>query len=91
MEPWKGMETADITYNDTEGIFTRFLREKGYLQPDIWENARPMYYLEVKTTTKDYDTRFFVSKAQYKRVSHLDLFLFPHQPIAKTSLTMCVR
>ena len=69
MESWKGAETADITYNDIHGNFTRLLIDKGYLPSAVWQNARPFYYLEVKTTTKECNTRFFMSKSQYQRVS----------------------
>jgi hypothetical protein len=31
LEPWKGAETADITYNDTDGDFTKLLVENKYL------------------------------------------------------------
>jgi len=78
MEAWTGVETADITYEDTGGAFTQFLIEQGYLDLKVWEKARPKYYLEVKTTTKDCDTRLFVSKAQYKRVSQFYLEPVPH-------------
>jgi hypothetical protein len=69
MEPWNGAETADLTYHDTEGNFTRLLIGNGYLPSATWQQARPKYYLEVKTTTKECNTRFFVSGSQYQRVS----------------------
>jgi hypothetical protein len=69
MESWNGAETADITYNDIHGDFTRLLIDKGYLPSAVWQNARPLYYLEVKTTTKECNTRFFMSKSQHQRVS----------------------
>jgi hypothetical protein len=68
MESWNGAETADITYNDIQGNFTRLLIDNGYLPSDVWQNARPLYYLEVKTTTKECNTHFFMSKSQYQRV-----------------------
>lgn len=67
MDAWNGAETADITYQDNNGVFTRLLVENGYLD-NVWIGARPKYYLEVKTTTKECGTRFFVSKSQYQRV-----------------------
>jgi hypothetical protein len=67
MEAWNGAETADITYDDKEGELTKLLVENGYLD-DICSGATPKYYLEVKTTTKECGTRFFVSKSQYQRV-----------------------
>jgi len=71
LEPWKGAETADITYNDTKGEFTRLLIDHEYLDGAVWVNATPKYFLEVKTTTKQCDTRFFLSRSQYKRVCRL--------------------
>ena len=71
MGPWVGAETADITYED-EGDYTltNLLINRGYLLGDYLDaGARLKYYLEVKTTTKDCGTRFFMSKAQYQRVS----------------------
>ena len=68
MEPWRGAETADITYDDTEGEFTQLLIANGYLDESIWARATPKYFLEVKTTTKECATRLFLSKSQYQRV-----------------------
>ena len=69
MESWKGAETADITYYDVKGDFTKLLIENGYLDRKVWGNAKPpKYFLEVKTTTKECGTRFFLSKSQYQRV-----------------------
>lgn len=72
MEPWLGRETADITYNDTEGDFTSMLIEHGYLNRDEWQAARPRYYIEVKATTGPLEAPFFMSKNQYKRVRRKD-------------------
>lgn len=71
LAPWNGRETADITYVDTGGILTRLFIEKGYLQSEIWQNERPKYFLEVKTTTWDYTEQFYMSGSQYQRVSLL--------------------
>jgi hypothetical protein len=71
MQPWQGAETADITYDDTKGEFTKLLIENGYLNRNKWMGATPKYYLEVKTTKKEHETRFFLSKSQYKRVGGL--------------------
>jgi hypothetical protein len=68
MAPWRGAETADIIYDDTEGEFTQLLISNGYLDRSIWAHATPKYFLEVKTTTKECATRFFLSKSQYQRV-----------------------
>lgn len=69
LAPWRGRETADITYVDSEGDLTKLLIEKGYLQSQTWEAERPTYYLEVKTTTKDLNEKFYMSRRQYNRVS----------------------
>ncbi|KAM0261041.1 hypothetical protein ACHAQJ_002480 [Trichoderma viride] len=66
MEPWRGFETSDLVYNDTMGVFTKLLIDNCYLDASIWEHRRPTYYFEVKTTTASCETRFFISKKQYK-------------------------
>jgi hypothetical protein len=71
MEPWRGVETADITYDDTEGQFTQLLISSGYLDQATWADAKPKNFLEVKTTTREYSTRFFLSKSQYQTVSRI--------------------
>ncbi|KAF4634928.1 hypothetical protein G7Y89_g3181 [Cudoniella acicularis] len=53
MKPWRGAETADITYDDTKGELTQLLIANGYLDGSIWAYARLKYFLEVKTTTKE--------------------------------------
>ncbi len=72
MPPWKGAETADIVYEDRspEYKFTKLLVDNGHLPGNRLEPGPDLkYYLEVKSTTKECGTRFFVSKAQYQRVS----------------------
>jgi len=61
-------------YNDIGGEFTTLLIDKGYLEVDQWANARPRYYIEVKATTKECSTRFFMSKAQYRMVRLAPVF-----------------
>jgi hypothetical protein len=68
MGPWQGRETADITYDDTEGELTAMLIDRGYLDDDEWQAARPKYYIEVKATTGSLEAPFYMSKNQYKRV-----------------------
>ncbi|KAK3941989.1 hypothetical protein QBC46DRAFT_257257 [Diplogelasinospora grovesii] len=68
MDAWSGRETADITYEDTEGDFTAMLVDRGYLDQDEWQDARPRYYIEVKTTTGPCGTPFYMSKYQYQRM-----------------------
>ncbi|RDL30730.1 Uncharacterized protein BP5553_10075 [Venustampulla echinocandica] len=75
LEPWRGAETADITYDDTKGEFTQLLIANGHLDGSIWAHATPKYFLEVKTTTKECATRFFLSKGQYQRMQRLKLGL----------------
>ena len=69
IEPWTGRETADIVYEDQSSKLTALLIAYGYLPFLHWLNKTPTYYLEVKTTTGPCDTRFFMSKAQVRRVS----------------------
>ncbi|KAH8586657.1 hypothetical protein B0O99DRAFT_585566 [Bisporella sp. PMI_857] len=66
-------ETADITYNDIDGVLTKLFIEKRYLDRETWENSRPKYYLEVKTTTKDCSEQFYMSGSQYNRMRRMKL------------------
>ncbi|KAI0198817.1 hypothetical protein F4808DRAFT_472474 [Astrocystis sublimbata] len=70
MEDWRGHETSDITYLDTQGVLTDELIEKGYLARERWEGRRPDYFIEVKSTTSSCETPFYMSKAQYKRMQN---------------------
>ncbi|KAK7424668.1 hypothetical protein QQZ08_008551 [Neonectria magnoliae] len=64
---WPGnRETADIVYADTTGALTKVLIDHDYLHVS-WEDARPNYLLEVKTTTGPCKTPFFMSRRQYER------------------------
>jgi hypothetical protein len=70
MPIWTGPETADIVYWDEgqEYILSEILAP--YLpRESLQQGARIKYYLEVKTTTGECETRFFMSKAQVRRVS----------------------
>ena len=75
LEGWTGRETADLVYIDQDGVFTQYLRATCFggfpiLQSGNVEGFQPIeYFLEVKTTTLACDTRFFMSKWQYNRVS----------------------
>jgi hypothetical protein len=62
-------ETADIVYVDSQGDLTALLIEKGYMESGIWEAERPTYYLEVKTTMRDFSEQFYMSDYQYRLVS----------------------
>lgn len=73
LSSWRGSETADITYRDDTGALTSLLEDKGYLEGfnvERLRQAKPLYYVEVKTTPYPYETTFFMNRKQYKRVSH---------------------
>lgn len=69
LTPWGGTETSDIVYDDVSGVFTTLLIEKGYLSGTNWEGKTPKYYIEVKSTTDQCSTPFFISDSQLDRVS----------------------
>lgn len=71
MPPWLGRETSDLVYNDTEGALTDCLIERGCMTRGEWGGRGPRYFVEVKTTTSSCDMPFYMSKAQYRRVSDL--------------------
>lgn len=77
MQPWTSRETADIVYKDTTGSFTEKLIDDGYIDNDDgdWNEAKPTYYIEVKTTTGPCHTQFFMSGNQYQLVSALSIAL----------------
>jgi len=66
-------EPADILYEDTTGKFLDFLEHEDSVGIEPWLRALPMikrkYYIEVKTTTRDCDAVFHMSKGQHTRVS----------------------
>jgi hypothetical protein len=62
-----------MTYDDTDGIFTAILVDKGYLNGEEWQGAHPKYYLEVKTTTGPCSSPFYMSKHQYRRVRYFSI------------------
>ncbi|KAK0758152.1 hypothetical protein N5P37_009453 [Trichoderma harzianum] len=66
MQPWHGRETSDLVYHDKMGTFTKLLIDNCYFDASTWEHRRPTYHFEVKTTVSSCETRFFVSKNQYK-------------------------
>ncbi|KAH6990080.1 hypothetical protein EDB80DRAFT_164384 [Ilyonectria destructans] len=69
IQPWGPRETDDIIYDDVEGTFTELLIENGYLK-EAWDGKKPHYLIEVKTTTGLHDTKFYMSKAQYRRMGN---------------------
>ncbi|GKZ34319.1 hypothetical protein AbraIFM66950_004548 [Aspergillus brasiliensis] len=68
MTAWHGHETADITYDDHDGMLTSLFIDKGYLREEIWRGKTPRFYMEVKSSTADCRTPFFMSKSQYRRM-----------------------
>lgn len=68
LERWHGSEMADITYDDSGGVLTSLLVDKGYLSCEVWAAKRPTYYIEVKSTTGPRENAFFMSKDQYALV-----------------------
>jgi hypothetical protein len=52
-------------YNDTDGVLTHLLIDRGYLSSPAWYDKRPKYYIEVKATTGFWNTRFFVTQNQF--------------------------
>ena len=78
LRPWDRPETADCVYTDSTGRLWRFLKDNGFggLPVGLDDEAKfgaarfqPLeYFIEVKTTTKECGTRFFMSKGQRKRM-----------------------
>ena len=69
MGAWPGRsEQSDLIYNDTRGILTTYLINAGYLNANVWGDAAPEYFIEVKTTTGDCNDRFYMSAKQYRMV-----------------------
>ena len=60
---------ADIGYLDGSRRLTQFLTQKGHLAQGVWNSERPLYQIEVKTTTSsDWRKPFFMSKYQERHV-----------------------
>jgi len=60
---------ADIEYLDNYRRLTQFLIQKGHLPQGLWDSERPLYHVEIKTTTSsDWQEPFFMSKAQERHV-----------------------
>ena len=60
---------ADIEYLDDSRMLTQFLTQKGHLAQGLWDTERPLYHIEIKTTTSpDWQEPFFMSKAQERHV-----------------------
>ncbi|GKU04976.1 hypothetical protein FLAG1_07771 [Fusarium langsethiae] len=69
MLPWSGRETADIVYFDRRRELTNYLVEKGYLDQESFQDKKPLYLIEVKSTTGNGRNPFYMSKSQYRKVS----------------------
>src|SRR6266568_5004300 len=51
LEHWPPPEESDIVYNDTQGVLTSALIERGHLASGAqWRDQTPTYYIEVKAT-----------------------------------------
>lgn len=59
-----------IIYNDSEGSLTKLFVDKGYLDASLWLDKRPLYHLDVKSTTGPCDDAFFMSGYQYRSVNN---------------------
>jgi hypothetical protein len=71
MAIFTGRETADIVYEDQAGVLTELLMMAGLLTDDKWLWRKPMCYIEVKTTTGNCDTPFYMSGAQNDKMERL--------------------
>ncbi|RGP70137.1 hypothetical protein FSPOR_4249 [Fusarium sporotrichioides] len=69
MLPWSGRETADIVYFDRRRELTNYLVEKGYLDQESFQDKKPLYLIEVKSTTGNGRNPFYMSRSQYRKVS----------------------
>ena len=65
---------ADIEYLDCSGRLTQFLTQKRHLAQGLWDSEKPLYHIEVKTTTSsNWQEPFFMSKYQER---HVRAFIF---------------
>ncbi|KAI1170828.1 hypothetical protein F4777DRAFT_91133 [Nemania sp. FL0916] len=71
LQPWTGMEIADMVYTDSKGVLTEALIENGYLERERWGGHKPRYYIEVKATPWECSAQFFLSRWQYNRMSKM--------------------
>jgi hypothetical protein len=73
LQAWPGSETADIVYPDSSSVLTTRLISCGYLQSELWRDAKPTYYIEVKTTTEEHEHPFFCSQKQFDMMESMRL------------------
>lgn len=67
LEPWNGIETADIVYHDIENELGRAHHNSGYQFEGLLDGIR--FDIEVKSTTGRCEDTFYMSGSQYQRVS----------------------
>ena len=77
-KPFLGKETADIVYEDSHWALTRHLIEQGYPLSNPGNGKGPTYFIEVKTTLRVCQERFFMLKGQYDMVSEAYIIYSPH-------------
>ncbi|KAH8702222.1 hypothetical protein BGW36DRAFT_289384 [Talaromyces proteolyticus] len=68
LAPWNEAEVSDISYKDSASVLTRIMIDNGYLPGSRWQGATPEYLIEVKSTTGAWESAFFMSKSQYRRM-----------------------
>ncbi|KAF5718969.1 hypothetical protein FGLOB1_1383 [Fusarium globosum] len=78
MLPWTAQETADIVYYDRKRVLTNHLADKGYLDKTAWQNKKPLFLIEVKSTTGHNRTPFYM-------ISISIFFFFPPHKLPSTS------
>ncbi|KAL9034865.1 MAG: hypothetical protein Q9214_006848 [Letrouitia sp. 1 TL-2023] len=60
---------ADIEYLDESHKLTHYLAQKGHLAQPLSYSEKPLYHIEIKTTTSDWQEPFYMSKAQERHVN----------------------
>ncbi|KAK4223371.1 hypothetical protein QBC38DRAFT_52884 [Podospora fimiseda] len=63
--------TADLEYQDDQGVFTQYLIGLGHLESESWFDKKPRYYFEVKSTPLDWNTPLYMSGEQYKKMKRI--------------------
>lgn len=58
------VETADIVYHDRNNELFKILKAKGHFDPDHTPSDPYIFQIEVKTSTSNLETEFFVSQRQ---------------------------
>lgn len=62
-------ETSDITYEDKTGGLADWLHSLGYPPAGDWADKSVTYYIEVKTTIREFSAPFIMSAGQMEHVS----------------------